>query len=99
MFSKDAAVLQGTIELLFASWIETATDDVLRVEEGSLYPALYRMVAATHDWVGEGAFTGGNTLALVPSVVAVMAVVGMVAAPAPARRGLAVQPTEALRDE
>ena len=27
-----------------ASWIEEATDDVLRVEEGSLYPALYRMV-------------------------------------------------------
>jgi transcriptional regulator len=26
-----------------ASWIETATDDVLSVEEGSLYPALYRM--------------------------------------------------------
>jgi PadR family transcriptional regulator, regulatory protein PadR len=58
VFSKDAAVLQGTIELLvlkrlswgpmhgygIASWIETATDDVLRVEEGSLYPALYRMV-------------------------------------------------------
>ena len=58
MFSKDAAVLQGTIELLvlkrlsqgpmhgygIASGIETATDDVLRVEEGSLYPALYRMV-------------------------------------------------------
>ena len=58
MFSKDAAVLQGTIELLIlkrlswgpmhgygiAAWIETATDDVLRVEEGSLYPALYRMV-------------------------------------------------------
>ena len=57
MFTKDAAVLQGTIELLvlkrlsqgpmhgygIASWIETATDDVLRVEEGSLYPALYRM--------------------------------------------------------
>ncbi len=58
LFSKEAAVLQGTIELLvlkrlswgpmhgygIASWIETATDDVLRVEEGSLYPALYRMV-------------------------------------------------------
>ena len=57
VFTKDAAVLQGTIELLvlkrlsqgpmhgygIASWIETATDDVLRVEEGSLYPALYRM--------------------------------------------------------
>jgi PadR family transcriptional regulator PadR len=58
MFSRDAAVPQGTIELLvlkrlsqgpmhgygIASWIETATDDFLRVEEGSLYPALYRMV-------------------------------------------------------
>ena len=58
MFEKDASVLQGTIELLvlkrlshgpmhgygIASWIETATDDVLKVEEGSLYPALYRMV-------------------------------------------------------
>ena len=58
MFSKEAAVLQGTIELLvlkrlscgpmhgygIASWIERATGDVLRVEEGSLYPALYRMV-------------------------------------------------------
>ena len=58
MFSKEPAVLQGTIELLvlkrlsqgpmhgygIASWIEAATDEVLRVEEGSLYPALYRMV-------------------------------------------------------
>src|SRR5919107_1235151 len=58
MFSKKDAVLQGTLELLvltclsrgpmhgygIASWIETATEDVLRVEEGSLYPALYRMV-------------------------------------------------------
>jgi PadR family transcriptional regulator PadR len=58
MFSKKDAVLQGTLELLvlkrlsrgpmhgygIASWIETATEDALRVEEGSLYPALYRMV-------------------------------------------------------
>jgi len=57
MFDKDAGLLQGTVELLvlkalsvgpmhgygIASWIERATDDVLRVEEGSLYPALYRM--------------------------------------------------------
>ena len=57
MFSKDTGVVQGSIELLvlkrlswgpmhgygIASWIESATDDVLRVEEGSLYPALYRM--------------------------------------------------------
>ena len=57
MFTKDSGLLQGTLELLvlktlswgpmhgygIASWIESATDDVLRVEEGSLYPALYRM--------------------------------------------------------
>ena len=58
VFSKESAVLQGTIELLvlkrlsqgpmhgygIATWIQSATDEVLRVEEGSLYPALYRMV-------------------------------------------------------
>ena len=57
MFEKDSGLLQGTVELLvlktlswgpmhgygIASWIESATGDVLRVEEGSLYPALYRM--------------------------------------------------------
>jgi transcriptional regulator len=51
-------VLQGTVELLIlkrlsrgpmhgygiATWIEEATDDVLCVQEGSLYPALYRML-------------------------------------------------------
>jgi DNA-binding PadR family transcriptional regulator len=54
---NDSGLLQGTLELLvlktlswgpmhgygIASWIESATGDVLRVEEGSLYPALYRM--------------------------------------------------------
>jgi PadR family transcriptional regulator, regulatory protein PadR len=58
MFAKDSGLLQGTLELLvlktlswgpmhgygIASWIESVTSDVLRVEEGSLYPALYRMV-------------------------------------------------------
>jgi transcriptional regulator len=57
MFAKESGLLQGTVELLvlktlswgpmhgygIASWIESATDDVLSVEEGSLYPALYRM--------------------------------------------------------
>ena len=57
MFAKESGLLQGTLELLvlktlswgpmhgygIASWIESATGDVLRVEEGSLYPALYRM--------------------------------------------------------
>ena len=67
MFDKDAAVLQGTVELLvlkrlswgpmhgygIARWIESATGDVLRVEEGSLYPALYRMIRKgwiTGEW-------------------------------------------------
>ena len=50
-------VLRGTLDLLIlkalswgpahgyavARWIERATDDVLRIEEGSLYPALYRL--------------------------------------------------------
>ncbi|MGD2070620.1 MAG: PadR family transcriptional regulator [Gemmatimonadota bacterium] len=63
MFTKDAGLLQGTVELLvlkrlswgpmhgygIASWIESATDDALRVEEGSLYPALYRM--AKKGWI------------------------------------------------
>jgi ABC-type lipoprotein release transport system permease subunit len=39
-----------------------------------------------------------NPLALVV-VAALMTTVGMVAAIGPARRGLAVQPTEALREE
>lgn len=48
---------QGTLDLLIlrtlaggprhgysiARWIEETTTDVLRIEEGSLYPALYRM--------------------------------------------------------
>jgi len=49
--------LQGTLEMLIlqaltpgaqhgygvARWIESRTDDALRIEEGSLYPALHRM--------------------------------------------------------
>lgn len=73
MFEKDAGLLQGTVELLvlkrlswgpmhgygIAAWIETATDDVLRVEEGSLYPALYRMTRK--GWIkGEWGTTENN---------------------------------------
>jgi PadR family transcriptional regulator PadR len=50
-------LLQGTLDLLvlktlswgprhgyaIARWIEATTEDALRIEEGSLYPALYRM--------------------------------------------------------
>jgi len=63
VFDKESGLLQGTVELLvlktlswgpmhgygIASWIESATSDVLRVEEGSLYPALYRM--ARKGWI------------------------------------------------
>lgn len=73
MFGKDAGLLQGTVELLvlkalswgpmhgygIASWIESATEDVLRVEEGSLYPALYRM--ARKGWIeGEWGVSENN---------------------------------------
>ena len=67
MFDKEAGLLQGTVELLvlktlswgpmhgygIASWIESVTEDALSVEEGSLYPALYRMSAKgwiTAEW-------------------------------------------------
>lgn len=50
-------ILQGTLDLLIlktlswgprhgyaiARWLELSSDESLRVEEGSLYPALYRM--------------------------------------------------------
>jgi PadR family transcriptional regulator PadR len=57
LVGKKPDVLQGTLDLLIlktlsrgpqhgygiAASIEAVTDDVLRVEEGSLYPALHRM--------------------------------------------------------
>jgi len=50
-------LLQGTLDMLIlkalspgamhgfaiARWIQTTTDDALQLEEGTLYPALYRM--------------------------------------------------------
>jgi PadR family transcriptional regulator, regulatory protein PadR len=73
LFGKDSGLLQGTVELLvlktltwapmhgygITRWIESATDDVLRVEEGSLYPALYRMTRK--GWIkGEWGTTENN---------------------------------------
>ena len=68
----DRGLLQGTLELLIlkalswgdahgygiARWIEQATDDALRVEEGSLYPALHRMAAK--GWVESAWGTSAN---------------------------------------
>lgn len=63
----SADLLQGTLQILIlkalyaepthgygiARWVERTTDDVLRVEEGSLYPALRRLEDkgfVTSDW-------------------------------------------------
>jgi PadR family transcriptional regulator len=57
MADFNVEVLRGTLDLLIlkavswgpthgygvARWIEQATNDVLRIEEGSLYPALHRL--------------------------------------------------------
>jgi hypothetical protein len=56
-------------------------------------------VASALDVVAGGEVMGGHAALLLPLVAAMMAVVGLLAALGPARRGLAVQPTEALRDE
>ena len=63
MLHDDRGLLQGTLELLvlralslneahgygIARWLEQATSDALRIEEGSLYPALHRM--ADKGWI------------------------------------------------
>jgi transcriptional regulator len=66
-------VLRGTLDLLIlkavsggpihgyaiARWIEQATNDLLRIEEGTLYPALHRL--ETKEWVGaEWGMSGNN---------------------------------------
>jgi transcriptional regulator len=57
MAAKEVGLLQGTLDFLvlktlswgsmhgfqIARWIQQATDDVLRIEEGTLYPALHRL--------------------------------------------------------
>ena len=51
------------------------------------------------EWVTPGGNVGGKASILFPRVAAVMFVVGLLAAAGPARRGLAVEPTDALRTE
>ena len=55
--TRNLEMLRGTLDVLIlqtlswgpahgyavASWIEQVTDDALRIEEGSLYPALHRL--------------------------------------------------------
>ena len=67
MAARESALLQGTLDLLVlhalqrgplhgyavAQTIHLLSDEVLKVEEGSLYPALYRLEldgAITAEW-------------------------------------------------
>ena len=67
MANPSTDFLRGTLDLMIlktlswgpthgygvARWIEQCTDDVLRVEEGSLYPALHKLEAQgliSADW-------------------------------------------------
>ncbi len=72
MFAKESGLLQGTLDLLVlktlswgpahgydvARWIQDVTDDVLRVEEGSLYPALHRL--EKQGWISAAWETSEN---------------------------------------
>jgi predicted permease len=54
-------------------------------------------IAVAYAYVNGG--LDGRGLVLLPAVAGIMLVVGVLAALGPARRGLAIQPTEALREE
>lgn len=69
---SNVEVLRGTLDLLIlkavswgpthgygvARWIEQATNDVLQIEEGSLYPALHRL--EVRGWIGSEWGTSEN---------------------------------------
>ena len=57
------------------------------------------LVALVLERYSGGEMMGGRGLVVVPGIAAFMLVVGLLAAAGPARRGLRVQPTEALRGE
>src|SRR3972149_3162685 len=57
------------------------------------------VLAVAVSWAGGRYLLPGRGVALVALAVALMVTIGLLAAPGPARRGLAVQPTEALKEE
>jgi len=80
--------------------------DARRILTGVLWRAARQLVigvviglglSVVADRLSGGAVMGGQSVALVPGVAAFMMVVGLLAAAGPARRGLRVEPTEALR--
>ncbi len=72
MPESSVEVLRGTLDLLIlkavswgpmhgygvARWIEGATNDVLQIEEGSLYPALHRLEG--RGWIDADWGTSSN---------------------------------------
>jgi transcriptional regulator len=72
MPDANVEVLRGTLDLLIlkavsggpqhgyaiARWIEQATNDLLRIEEGTLYPALHRL--ETKEWIDSEWGTSGK---------------------------------------
>lgn len=76
--SQENSLLQGTLDLLIlktlswgprhgyaiARWIEEITDDSLQVQEGSLYPALYRLKQRRWVWVSWGRSELGRRIKL-----------------------------------
>jgi putative ABC transport system permease protein len=57
------------------------------------------LTALLLDWASDGELLGLFGRALLPITAAVMTVVGLLATVGPARRGLRIPPTEALRAE
>jgi hypothetical protein len=51
------------------------------------------------EWVSGGLIMGGRAPVVLPAVAAVILTIGLIAALGPARSGLAVEPTEVLREE
>lgn len=61
--------------------------------------ALGLMLAEAGPRLAGGSFFAGPGARILPPVVAIIVIVGLLAALGPARRGLAIQPNEALRQE
>lgn len=61
--------------------------------------ALGITVAALLEWATDGGLMSGNGLVVLPIVTVLMMTIGLLAVLGPARRGLRVHPTEALRQE
>ena len=87
------AALGASTRLILASVLARATRQL------ALGVGLGLAAAVALDLAAGGELMAGTGLLLVPGTAAFMLVVGLLAAAGPARRGLRVQPTEALRAE